>query len=345
MFVCKPNLDYNFYERSVVMKYRMLGKTNVKVSEISLGCWQLGGRWGDEFDQELANKTLETATKHQINCFDTADVYQGGMSEKSIGAYLKTQEEKPFVITKIGRRSNPHVKEAYNRDTLRSYVKDALANLDVDSLDMVLLHCPPTDVYYMPETFLAMDEMKQEGLIKHYGVSVERVEEGLKAMEYENVEAIEIIFNMFRLRPTGLFFQEAKKNNVGVIVRVPLASGLLSGKFTKESTFNEGDHRHFNRNGEAFDKGETFSGVDFELGLEAVEELKEIFKDYSLPQIALRYILMFDAVSTVIPGASKTEHVTSNVEAVNLPPLTKEQMEQVEQVYNKYIKSSVHHLW
>ncbi|MBN2877180.1 MAG: aldo/keto reductase [Bacilli bacterium] len=327
------------------MKYRILGKTNAKVSEISLGCWQLGGKWGDPYNDELAMETLQIATNNNITCFDTADVYQGGMSENAIGRYIKTIENPPFVITKIGRRSNPHIKEAYNEKVLRGYVDDSLKNMDVDSLDLVLLHCPPTDVYYMPEVFQVMDALKAEGKIKHYGVSVERIEEGLKAMEYDGVDAIEIIFNMFRLRPTELFFEQAKKHNIGVIVRVPLASGLLSGKFSRETTFKEGDHRFFNRNGEAFDKGETFSGVDFETGLNAVEDLKKVFQGKSLPQMALRYILMFDAVSTVIPGASKASHVESNVQASELPPLTKEEMEAVQTIYDTYIKDPVHQLW
>jgi len=267
------------------------------------------------------------------------------MSENAIGRYIKTQKEQPFVITKVGRKSNPHVKEAYNAETLRNYINDSRNNMNVDSLDMVLLHCPPTDVYYMPEVFKAMDDFKEEGLIKHYGVSVERVEEGLKAIEYDGVEAVEIIFNMFRLRPTELFFEQAKKKNIAIIVRVPLASGLLSGKFTKDSVFKDGDHRQFNRNGEAFDKGETFSGVDFETGLQAVEELKKYFKGYSLPQIALRYILMFDAVSIVIPGASKLEHVKNNAASVDLEPLTDKQMKKVKEIYDKYFKAEIHQLW
>ncbi len=327
------------------MKYRKLGKTNVDVSEISLGCWQLGGKWGDPYDDELAFETLKTATNLDITCFDTADVYQGGMSENAIGRYIKTVKDKPFVITKVGRKSNPHVAEAYNEDTLRKYVDDSRDNMNVDSLDMVLLHCPPTDVYYMPEVFKLMDTLKEEGKIKHYGVSVERIEEGLKAMQYDGVEAIEIIFNMFRLRPQELFFEQAKKHNVGVIVRVPLASGLLSGKFDKNTTFKKDDHRNFNRNGEAFDKGETFSGVEFETGLKAVDKLKEAFPNYNLPQLALRYILMFDAVSTVIPGASKTKHVKSNVQAVDLDPLTDDEMAKIQSVYDTYIKDPVHYLW
>ena len=327
------------------MKYRVLGKTNSKVSEIALGCWQLGGKWGDEFNDELATETLQTAVNNNINCFDTADVYQGGMSENSIGRFLKTQKEKPFVITKAGRYSNPHISSAYNESQIREYINNSRENMDVESLDMVLLHCPPTDVYYNPDMFKALDKFKAEGLIKHYGVSVERVEEGLKALEYEGVAAIEVIFNMFRLRPMEKLFEEAKKKNVGIIVRVPLASGLLTGKFTKETTFTDGDHRTFNRNGEAFDKGETFSGVDFNLGLEAVEELKQVFKGKNLAQMALRYILMFDAVSIVIPGASREEHVVSNVASSDLPPLTEHEMNEVKRIYDTYIKESVHQLW
>ncbi|MGS0973065.1 MAG: aldo/keto reductase [Candidatus Izemoplasmataceae bacterium] len=327
------------------MKKRVLGKTNIEVSEISLGTWQLGSKWGDPFDKDVALKTLHNATKYGINCYDTADVYQDGESEKVIGEYIKSLDQKPFVITKNGRRLPTQTVEGYSEENIRQFVDDSRKNLDVDKLDMVLLHCPPTDLYYHPEVFEWMDALKKEGKIKHYGVSVERIEEGLKALDYEGVEAIEIIFNMFRLRPTEYFFQRAKEANVGVIVRVPLASGLLTGKFTKESTFSSGDHRQFNRNGEAFDKGETFSGVDFALGLKAVDELKKVFKGQNLAQVALRYILMFDAVSTVIPGASKAEHVASNVKAIDLPPLSQEEMNKVKEIYDLYIKNPVHYLW
>ncbi|QMS84848.1 aldo/keto reductase [Candidatus Xianfuyuplasma coldseepsis] len=327
------------------MKKRRFGKTDVMVSEISLGTWQLGSKWGDPFDAKVAQETLEGATAQDINCYDTADVYQGGASEEAIGQYIKTLDEKPFVITKTGRRLNPHVAEGYNEENIRYFIDDSRKRLDVESLDMVLLHCPPTDVYYNPDVFKLLDTLKEEGKITHYGVSIEKVEEGLKAMEYEGVAAIEVIFNMFRLRPLELLFEQAKKNDVAIIVRVPLASGLLTGKYTKKTTFSPGDHRTFNRNGEAFDKGETFSGVDYELGLEAVEELKKVFPNQNLAQIALRWILMFDAVSTVIPGASKAEHIISNAEAAELPPLTKKQMKAVEDIYNKYIKDPVHYLW
>ena len=327
------------------MRFRTFGKTGIKVSEISLGTWQLGSKWGDPFNEEVAVKTLDAAIKTDINLFDTADVYQDGMSEKAIGKYIKTLDKKPFVITKTGRRLPEQTKEGYSEANIRAFIDDSRKNLDMEALDMVLLHCPPTDVYYMPEVFKLLDQLKVEGKIKHYGVSVERIEEGLKAMDYEGVDAIEIIFNMFRLRPIEQFFKLAQERKVGVIVRVPLASGLLTGKFTKQSSFGKDDHRTFNRNGEAFDKGETFSGVEFTKGLEAVEELKKIFKTENLTAIALRWILMFDAVSTVIPGASKPEYVYDNVNATLLPPLTAEQMKAVENVYDKYIKDPVHYIW
>ena len=326
------------------MKYRKLGKTDVLVSEVSLGTWQLGGKWGDGLDEEVAKETLKQATLHGINCYDTADVYKGGASESAIGAYLKTLDEKPFVITKTGRQMAQTV-ENYSEKNIRKYIDDSRHRLDVDALDMVLLHCPPTELYDHPKVFDVLDQIKKEGKIKHYGVSIEKIEEGIKAMDYPGVEEIEVIFNMFRLRHTQELFDLAKKNNVGIIVRVPLASGLLTGKYTKKTTFGANDHRTTNRNGEQFDKGETFSGVDFDLGLKAVEELKKVFGSDNLTQIAIRWILMFDAVSTVIPGASKASYVKANADACELPPLTDNQMKQVEQIYNTYIKDSVHHFW
>ena len=327
------------------MRFRTFGKTGFKVSEISLGTWQLGSKWGDPFDRSVALKTLQAATATDINVFDTADVYQDGLSEKTIGEYIKTLDQKTFVITKIGRRLESQTKEGYSEENIRRFVDDSRKNLSLESLDMVLLHCPPTDVYYMPEVFNVLDQLKIENKIKHYGVSVERIEEGLKAMDFEGVEAIEIIFNMFRLRPIETFFEKASEKKIGVIVRVPLASGLLTGKYKPETTFGKEDHRTFNRDGAAFDKGETFSGVSFEQGLKAVEALKKAFKTDNLTQIALRWVLMFDAVSTVIPGASKPEYVYQNVNASLLPPLTNEEMKIVKDIYEKYIKNPVHYLW
>lgn len=328
------------------MNYRTLGKTGYKVSEVSLGCWQLGGVWGKPFDEEAAQKTLSTAVSNRVNFFDTADVYREGKSEHYCGKFKNNIDKSIYVATKCGRRLDPHVAEGYNEKNIKKFVNESLNNMNTDTIDLIQLHCPPTEVYYKPEVFEVLDSLKDEGKIKHYGVSVEKVEEALKAIEYPNLSTVQIIFNMFRQRPSELFFPQAKKKNIGVIVRVPLASGLLTGKFDESTTFNKGDHRNYNRNGEAFDKGETFAGVDFELGLKAVDELEKVFGNpESLAPYALRWILMFDAVSCIIPGASDESHIASNAQASKLPSLTNEQMEQIERIYEKYIKDSVHQLW
>lgn len=328
------------------MNHRTLGKTNYNISEISLGTWQVGGKWGTPFDHDLADKILNTAVDQGVNFIDTADVYGGGESEKAIGRLVRNRSERIYVATKCGRQLNPHTSEAYQPAALRQFVEDSLRNMQLDTLDLMQLHCPPTDVYYRPEIFGLFDRLKEEGKIQHLGVSVERVEEGLKAIAYPNISAVQIIFNMFRHRPSELFFREAKAKNMGIIVRVPLASGLLTGKFTENSEFLEGDHRHFNREGEAFDKGETFSGVDYETGLKAVAALEERFPSKSpLAQLALRWVLMFDGVSTVIPGASRPEQIQSNVAVSALPPLTVEEMAEVRKVYHEYIAPQVHQRW
>jgi aryl-alcohol dehydrogenase-like predicted oxidoreductase len=327
------------------MKTRPFGKTGFDISEISLGTWQLGSRWGDPFSEEVAEETLQKAFDLGINALDTADVYQGGMSEKAIGKFNQKKDHKMFVITKVGRKLPKQDKDLYTKEHLTKFIDDSRKNLQVDALDMVLLHCPPTDLYDDPYVFNLMDDFKKQGKIKHYGVSIEKIEEGLKAMQYPGVEAIEVIFNMFRLRPAQELFEKAKENNVGIIVRVPLASGLLTGKYTKNTTFGPHDHRTFNREGASFDKGETFSGVPFDLGVEAASKLKNYFPQDQLPLYALRWILMFDAVSTVIPGASRPEQITENVKAALLKPLTQEEMTYVEDIYDAYIKKHVHHLW
>lgn len=325
------------------MNKRILGKTGYEISEISLGTWQLGSKWGEDFNEEEAFATLEAAYRQGINFFDTADVYKDRLSEHTIGKFLKTKENKIYVVTKIGRRLNPHVKEGYCKENIDRFVAEALTNLDVDSLDLVLLHCPPTDVYYQPETFRVLDSLKAQGMIKHYGVSVERVEEAVKALDYD-ISAVEIIFNMFRLRPDELFFKLAKEKNVGTIIRVPLASGLLTGKYTLDTKFSEKDHRTYNRNGEAFDKGETFSGVDYAAGVRAADLLKEVLGTDKLAAYALKWILMHD-VSTVIPGASNQEQVKRNMECLSLPDLTEREMTAVKEIYEKYVKEPVHYLW
>ncbi|WP_215223518.1 aldo/keto reductase [Echinicola shivajiensis] len=328
------------------MEYRILGKTGFKVSEISLGTWQVGGGWGGSFDEKEASKIINSAIDEGVNFLDTADVYDDGASEHAVGKVLKERSEEIYVATKCGRQINPHVSEGYTPTVLRAYVEASLKNMQLETLDLIQLHCPPTKVFYRDEIFELFDRLKEEGKIRHLGVSVEKVEEAMQALKYPNVSTVQIIFNMFRQKPLEEFFGAAQENNIGIIARVPLASGLLSGKMDTSSTFDKNDHRDFNRNGEAFDKGETFSGVDFETGLQAVEELKPVFGgSYSLASWALRWILMFDQVSTVIPGASRVEQVLSNVKAGQLAQLNADQMNKVKEVYNNYIKASVHQLW
>lgn len=326
------------------MNYRVLGKTNFKISEVSLGTWQLGSKWGEEFNEKVALETLEAAYEANINCFDTADIYQDGLSEEVIGKFIKSKKDKIYVVTKCGRKLNPHVAEGYNKENIIEFVEASLKNMDVDVLDLVLLHCPPTDVFYKKDVFDVLDQLKADGKIKHYGVSVERIEEAIKALDYD-ISAVEIIFNMFRLKPSELFFKLAKEKNVGIIVRVPLASGLLTGKFIVNSNFASNDHRNYNRNGEAFDKGETFAGVDYITGVNTANELKERLHTQSLALYALRYILMYNEVSTVIPGASNPMQIAENVKASALPPFTKEEMDIVKEIYDKNIKSTVHYMW
>ncbi|HRG91292.1 MAG TPA: aldo/keto reductase [Chitinophagaceae bacterium] len=323
---------------------RILGKTGFEINPLGLGTWQVGGKWGSAFDEKNASAILHEAADRGVNFIDTADVYSDGESEKAVGRFLKERKERIFVATKCGRQIQPHINEGYTVPVLRKYVDDSLRRLQIDCIDLIQLHCPPTAVYYRPEIFGLFDDLKKEGKILHLGVSVEKVEEALKAIEFENVTTVQIIFNMFRQRPAELFFREAKQKNIGIIVRVPLASGLLTGNYSASTSFEKGDHRFFNRDGAAFDKGETFSGVDYATGLKAVEALKEIFPA-DLVAAALQWVLHFDAVSTVIPGASKPEQLVRNLAAMNRAALTEEEMDKVKAVYEKYIKPSVHHLW
>lgn len=327
------------------MNYRKLGKTGFEVSEISLGTWQLGSRWGDPFSEEVAQQTLEAALANGINMLDTADIYQDGCSERAIGRFLKAHPDKRiYVVTKMGRALNPHVAEGYNEENLRRFVNQSREQMGVDALDLTLLHCPPTSVFSNKEVFAVLDQIKAEGLIRHYGVSIETVEEGLAALEHD-ISAIEVIFNMYRLKPAEQLFKKAAEKNVGIIVRVPLASGLLTGTYTADKTFGANDHRTYNRNGESFDKGETFSGVDYLTGIRAAERLKAELPTDDLAGMALRWTLMFPEVSVVIPGASRPEQIVRNVAASELPPFTTEQMETVERIYNEEIRESVHGLW
>lgn len=328
------------------MKTRTLGKTGFEISEISLGTWQLGGKWGTPFDNDIAAETLDKAIDGGVNFIDTADVYKGTESEIAVGKAIKRADKRIYVATKCGRQINPHTNENYTPEVLRGYVEDSLKRLDVDAIDLIQLHCPPTQVYYRPEIFGEFDKLKDEGKILNLGVSIEKVEEGIKALEYDNVTSIQVIYNMFRQRPHEKLFPLAKKKNVGIIVRVPLASGLLTGKFTKESSFGKKDHRNFNREGEHFDVGETFSGIPYEKGVEAVERLKdELQGDQNLVHLALRWVLMRDEVSCVIPGASSVKHVESNLVASEKSPVSKKVMDLVDQIYIEEIKPLVHQRW
>lgn len=327
------------------MNYRQLGKTGFEVSTISFGAWAIGADWG-EVSEDDAMAALHRAVDEGVTLFDTADVYGDGRSERLLARLKRERTEKIVIPTKAGRRLNPHVADGYNEKNLTAFVERSLKNLEADALDLVQLHCPPTEVYYRPEVFGALDDLKQRGLIRHYGVSVEKVEEGLKALEYPGVASVQIVFNMFRQRPAELFFREAQRKNVGILARVPLASGLLTGKMTRESTFGENDHRGYNRHGEAFDRGETFSGVDFETGLAAVDELRALVPEgVTLTQFALRWILMFEAVTCAIPGGKNPEQVAGNAAAAALPPLSDDTMAKVKAVYDAHVAPEVHQRW
>ncbi|MDX9903014.1 MAG: aldo/keto reductase [Bacteroidales bacterium] len=328
------------------MNYRKLGKSGLEVSEISLGTWQVGGKWGSKFDPELADSIIREAIDNGVNFIDTADVYSDGESEKAVGKAVRASGREVRIATKCGRQINPHVNKGYTPAALRAYVEDSLKRIGTECIDLIQLHCPPTEVYYRPEIFGEFEKLKQEGKIRNLGVSVEKVEEAIKAIEFENVTTVQIIYNIFRQRPHERFFSMAREKEVGLIIRVPLASGLLTGKFTTESRFAPGDHRFFNRNGMMFDKGETFAGVPYDRGLQAVARLKELFPDeLPLAQVALRWILMRDEVGCIIPGASSPAQISSNIEAAALPPLTGEQLSSIRQIYEEDIMPLVHHLW
>jgi len=327
------------------MKYRELGRTGWKVSDISFGAWAIGGNWGVVQDSDSFS-ALKKAVELGVNFIDTADVYGDGRSEKLVAQLLKETDKRIYVATKAGRRLSPHNADGYNRENLNTFVDRSLKNLETETLDLLQLHCPPGEVYYRPEVFGYLDDMVDQGKIRYYGVSVEKVEEALKAIEYPNVQTVQIIFNMFRHRPTELLFAEAKKRKVGILARVPLASGLLTGKFGMNSEFAADDHRKFNRHGEAFDQGETFSGVDYETALNSVEELKKICPEgMSLTQFALSWILMYDAVTCAIPGGKNPQQVVENMESSDFPSLLYQVMDQVKSIYENDIKNQVHHRW
>jgi len=327
------------------MSYRELGRTGFKVSEISFGAWAIGNDWGNVDDKDSL-AALHRAVDLGVNFFDTADVYGDGHSEKLLAQLKKDRREEIIIATKAGRRLNPHVAGSYTGENISGFIERSLQNLETETLDLVQLHCPPTEVYYFPELFGALDDLIKQGKIKNYGVSVEKVEEAIKAIEYENVKTVQIIFNIFRQRPADLFFELAKQKKVGILARLPLSSGMLTGKMNPDTKFEAQDHRNYNRHGEAFDVGETFSGIDFETGLQAVEELRKFVPEgMTMAQFALRWILMFDAVTCAIPGAKRPSQAEENTSAADFPPLSDETMQRVREVYEARIRPLIHHYW
>jgi aryl-alcohol dehydrogenase-like predicted oxidoreductase len=327
------------------MQYRELGRTGWKISTVSFGAWAIGGTWGNVRDEESLS-ALHRALDLGVNFFDTADVYGDGRSEQLLARLRRERSEPFYVATKAGRRLSPHVASGYTRENLTAFVERSLENLDVETIDLLQLHCPPTEVYYMPEVFDALDGLVRAGKLRYYGVSVEKVEEALKAIEYPHVQTVQIIFNMFRRRPMDLFFGEAQRRRVGILARLPLSSGMLTGKMTPTSSFERDDHRYGNRHGEWFDRGETFSGLDYDTGLQAVDELRDLIPaGMTLTQMALRWILMFPAVTCAIPGAKRPDQVKENVAAADLPALSETTMTRIREIYERLVRPHVHHYW
>ncbi len=327
------------------MKYRELGNTGWKVSEVSFGAWAIGGTWGPVDDTDSL-RAMHTAVDMGVNFFDTADVYGDGRSERLLRQLRSERSDQIYVATKAGRRLNPHVAEGYTKQNLSLFIERSLQNLGVDALDLLQLHCPPTDVYFRPEVFEALESFVTQGKLKHYGLSVERAEEALKAMEYPNVQSIQIIFNIFRQRPASLVLKQANEKKVGILARLPLSSGMLTGKMAPDTQFSDDDHRTFNREGAAFDKGETFSGVPYAVGLEAVEDVRQLLPaGFSMAQFALKWILMFDGVTCAIPGAKRPDQAVDNFGASDLPDLSPDTMEQLSDLYWSKIAPYVHQRW
>ena len=327
------------------MKYRVLGRTGFEISTVSFGAWAIGGTWGPVDDAESL-ASLRRALDLGVTLFDTADVYGDGHSERLLGRLLRETGAKVRVATKAGRGRSPHTAQNYTREYLSACVEKSLANLGTDAIDLLQLHCPPSEVYDMPEVFGGLDDLVTSGKVRFYGVSVERVDEALKAIEYPNVQSVQIIFNIFRQRPAEVFFAEAARRKVGILARLPLSSGMLSGKIDQSTSFPPDDHRNFNRNGNAFDRGETFSGFDFDKSLVLVERLRALVPDgFTLPQLALRWIQMFPEVTCTIPGGRRVAQVEENMRAADLPALDDRTMSAIKTLYDRDVSAHVHHLW
>jgi aryl-alcohol dehydrogenase-like predicted oxidoreductase len=327
------------------MEYRTLGRTGWNISTISFGAWAIGGTWGT-VDDRNSLAALHRALDLGVNFFDTADVYGDGRSEQLLARLRKERSGQFYIATKTGRRLNPHSASGYNKENLTMFIERSLKNLNTEAIDLLQLHCPPTEVYYMPDVFGILDEFVRTGKLRFYGVSVEKVEEALKAIEFPNVQSVQIIYNIFRQRPAELFFCEARKRKVGVLARLPLSSGMLTGKMSKQTIFEQDDHRMFNRQGEAFDRGETFSGIDYNLSLDVVEKLRPLVSPgMSMTQFALKWILMQSAVTCAIPGAKNPAQVEENCKATDIPVFTEEKMNKIYEIYRQHIQPLVHHYW
>jgi aryl-alcohol dehydrogenase-like predicted oxidoreductase len=327
------------------MNQRTLGRTGFAVSEVSFGAWAIGGTWGNVLDHESL-RALHAAIDAGVNFIDTADVYGDGRSERLVARLLRERKETVYVATKAGRRLQPHTADGYTLANLTSFVERSLRNLGVEAVDLLQLHCPPPEVYRRPEVFGALDDLVREGKIRFYGVSVETIAEARAAILHPNVQSVQIIFNMFRQRPAEAFFAEAARARVGIIARVPLASGLLTGKLTSQTRFAEDDHRTFNRQGEAFDVGETFSGVPIDRGLRAVDELRGLVRGKAtMAQVALRWILMFPEVTCAIPGAKTPAQARENAASAWVAPLNAAEMARVQDVYDGQLREHVHSRW
>ena len=327
------------------MKYRKFGSLNWKVSEIGIGCWQIGADWGKVNDDQ-AYEVLKSSFENGVNFFDTADVYGDGRSEKFVGSFINSVSERIYVATKAGRRINPHVaKGYYDKDLMESFVDRSLSNLGIESIDLLQMHCPPTEVYSSDYTFEMLDYLVGKGKIQNYGFSVETVDQALECIKKPNTKSIQVIFNIFRQKPAEKLFKIAKEKKIAIIARVPLASGLLTGKFNKDSSFTSDDHRNYNIKGDAFDIGETFSGVNYFKGLDAINDLKSILPDgMTLSQLSLKWILMHDAVSVVIPGAKNKDHVQLNTNSSEVDEISF-LMNAINDIYKKYFYDDIHHRW
>lgn len=328
------------------MKTRKFNHTGREVSEVGLGTWQIGGSWGDVSEGEALN-ILKSAVDNGVTFFDTADVYGDGRSEILIGKFAKTvNKDNLFIATKLGRSSNPGWSENFTLPVMRKHTEDSLRRLALDSLDLTQLHCVPTDVLRNGEIFDNLRILKSEGKIKQFGASVESIEEALICLEQDGLSSLQIIFNIFRQKPISTIFDKAKESNVAIIVRLPLASGLLTGRMTKDTKFKESDHRNFNKDGEKFNVGETFAGLPFEKGVELSDELKEFVPSgMTLSEMSLRWILDYDAVTTIIPGASRAEQIISNVSASDTPPLSDELHEKLADWYESNVKMNIRGLY